>query len=336
MGWRPHRSGDQRREEKVIEKYFGFIGYESQLEAAYDHHKRGRSTVFTGPSGCGKTSLILASAEIMSMRRAQSLPLFLAYCNPMKQFILLLVEKLHRRKLLTNELNALDWEVLRKRLSREHYQHSMKIILDAIRRYPGLFIGIDNLDDLTPNGRIIILELINAGAVVCGAATKKTTPLTRVLYQLQEIPVPPMNDNVVRKITEAFMNERGQLFDDRQHFIENITWKAAGNVLALDNLLKYFENEPVVRTDDVRKLQQGSGRKEVSIEWMIYAGFAFIVMLRFVSRATMNRQLYIITSVLAALFIILRFVIIRGNRSDSRAAACFLALETSYITAQAA
>jgi energy-coupling factor transporter ATP-binding protein EcfA2 len=302
----------------MIEQFFGFIGYEPQLETAFVHHKRGRSVVFTGPAGCGKTSLINASAKIMNERKVQSLPMFLAYCNPMKQFVLLLVEKLHRRKLLPNELNKMDWEALKKKLSRDHYRHSMKIALDAIRRYPGLFIGIDDLDTLTPIGRTIILEIINAGAIVCGAATRRTTTIKRLLYQFQEVPIPPMNDGVIRKITEAFVNDRGLLIEDRQHFIENITWKAAGNILELDNLLKYFENEPIIRTSDVRKIAQGAGRIEVSIEWMIYAGFAFIVMLRFVSRATMNKQLYIITSVLAALFIILRFVLIRGNRSDSR------------------
>jgi energy-coupling factor transporter ATP-binding protein EcfA2 len=300
----------------VIEQFYGFTGYEAQLETAFAHHKRGRSVIFVGPAGCGKTSLIARSAEIMSERKAQSIPLFLPFCNPIKQFTIILIEKLHRRKLLTNALNATPWEALEKSLTRKHYQYTMKIALNAIRAYPGVFIGIDDLDTLTPNGRTIVLEIVNAGAVVCGAATRRTTTLERVMYQFQEIPVPPMNDTTIRKIAEAFVNKRGTLLEDRQHFIENVTWKAAGNPLELDNMLRYFENEPIIRTDDVRKIAQKSGRKEVSIEWIIYAGFAFIVMLRFVSRATMNKQLYIITSVLAALFIVLRFVLIRGNRSD--------------------
>jgi energy-coupling factor transporter ATP-binding protein EcfA2 len=299
---------------KMIEKYYGFTGYEKITETAQSHFKRNRSVIFTGPTGCGKTSLILKNAVIISECRMQSIPMFISYCNPLKQFVLTITQKLHRRKLLDRELNAVDWETLRKILSREHYQHSVKLVLNAVRNYQGLWIGIDDLDTLTPIGRSIILELINAGAVICGSATKRTITLKRIMYQLQEIPVPPMNDNVIRKITEAFINDRGLLIEDRRHFVENITWKAAGNVLALDNLLKYFENEPVVRTDDVRKLSQSSGRKETSLEWMIYAGFAFIVMLRFVSRATMNKQLYIITSVIAAMFIILRYVIIRGSR----------------------
>jgi energy-coupling factor transporter ATP-binding protein EcfA2 len=301
----------------MVERYLGFIGYESQLETAHKHFARGRSVVFIGPPGCGKTSLIKMSAKIMSERRTQSLPIVLPFCNPLKQFIMLLVEKLHRRKLLERKYLELSEETLRKRLAREHYRHALKVALDGIRAYPGLWIGIDDLDTLTPIGRSIVLELINAGAIVCGAATKRTETLKRVLYQFQEVAIPPMNDEVIRKITEKFINDRGVLVEDRQHFIENMTWKAAGNILALDNFLRYFENEPHIRIDDVRKISQGASRKEVSIEWMLYAGFAMIVMLRFVSRATMNRELYIITSVLAALFIILRFVMIQGSRKGN-------------------
>jgi hypothetical protein len=124
-----------------------------------------------------------------------------------------------------------------------------------------------------------------------------------------------MNDNHVRRIAEAFVDERG-FVEDRKHFVENITWKAAGNVLALDNMLRYFENEPNIRTEDVRKLSQGASRKEISIEWMIYAAFAFVIMLRFVSRATMNKQLYIITSVIAALFVVMRYLLAKGNKPE--------------------
>lgn len=279
--------------------------------------KHSRSVIFTGPHGCGKSSLIAACAKAMSERRAQSLPMVIPFCNPIKQFVLAIVEKLHRRKLLDREYLEVDWDTLRKRLSREHYRHSVKILLTAFKNYPGLFIGIDDIDTLTPLGRSIILELTNSGAIVCGAATKRTVTLKRVLYQFQEIPVPALHDDIIRKISNAFLDERGLLVEDRKHFTENIVWKAAGNPLALDNLLKYFENEPHIRVEDVRKVTQDAGRKEASLEWVIYTMFALIILLRFVSRATMNKQLYIITSAIVAAFVVLRYLIAKGNRSEA-------------------
>jgi uncharacterized protein YneF (UPF0154 family) len=302
---------------QVIEEFFGFIGYEQLLDAAYTHMKHNRSVIFIGPHGCGKSSLIAASAKRMSEHRAQSLPMVIPFCNPIKQFVLVIAEKLHRRKLLDRESLAQDWDTLLKKLSRQHYRHTVKIVLTAVRNYPGLFIGIDDLDSLTPLGRSIVLELTNSGAIVCAAATRRTTTLKRVMYQFQEISVPPLHDDIVRKISNAFLDERGLLVEDRKHFTENIVWKAAGIPLALDNLLKYFENEPHIRMDDVRKLTQGAGRKETSLEWVIYSLFAFIILLRFVSRATMNKQLYIITSSIVAVFVVLRYLIAKGNRSEA-------------------
>ena len=301
----------------MIEEFFGFIGREQLTQVAFDHLKLSRSVIFVGPTGCGKTSLVATAASIMSEKRVSSLPMVIPFCNPIKQFILTTAEKLHRRKLLSREYLEIDWEVLRKRLSREHFRYSVKIVLDAFREYPGLFIGIDDIDTLTPIGRSIILELTNSGAIVCGAATRKTPTLKRVLYQFQEIPVPPLHDDIVRKITKAFIEERATLVEDREHFIENMVWKSAGSPLALDNLLRYFLNSPHIRSDEIRKLSQGAGRKETSLEWIIYSMFALIILLRFVSRATMNKQLYIITSALVAIFVVLRYLMAKGNRSDA-------------------
>lgn len=301
----------------MIEDFFGFIGCDQVIECAFDHMKHNRSVIFVGPPGSGKSSLIAFSAKVMSERRAQSLPMVIPFCNPVKQFVLVIVEKLYRRKLLDRESLSQDWDTLRKKLSREHFRYSVSFILSAFKNYPGLFIGIDDLDTLTPIGRSIILELTNSGAIVCSSASKRTTTLKRVLYQFQEIPVPPLHDNTVREISNAFLNERGLLVEDRKHFVENIVWKAAGNPLALNNLLKYFENESHIRIADVRKVAQGAGRKETSLEWLIYAMFALIILLRFVSRATMNKQLYIITSAIVAAFVIVRYFMSKGNRSEA-------------------
>jgi energy-coupling factor transporter ATP-binding protein EcfA2 len=301
----------------LIEEFYGFIGYEQTIEMAFAHMKHNRSVMFVGPHGSGKSSLIAACAKLMSERRVQSLPMVITFCNPIKQFVLAIVEKLHRRKLIDREYLVQDWDALRKRLSREHYRHSVKIILSAFKNYQGLFIGIDDMDTLTPLGRSIILELTNSGAIVCGSATKHTVTLKRVLYQFQEISIPSLHDDIVRKLSNAFLDERGLLVEDRKHFVENVVWKAAGNPLALDNLLKYFQNEPHIRVEDVRKVTQDAGRKEASLEWVIYTMFALIILLRFVSRATMNKQLYIITSAIVAAFVVLRYFLAKGNRSEA-------------------
>ena len=64
-------------------------------------------------------------------------------------------------------------------------------------------------------------------------------------------------------------------------------------------------------------MSQGAGRKETSLEWIIYAMFGIMILLRFVSRATMNKPLYIITSAIVAGFVVLRYFMVRGNRSET-------------------
>jgi energy-coupling factor transporter ATP-binding protein EcfA2 len=123
----------------MIGDFFGFVGHEQIVETAYSHMKHNRSVIFTGPHGCGKSSLVAACAQLMSERRAQSLPMVIPFCNPLKHFILTIAEKLHRRKLLERELLEQDWETVKKKLSREHYRYSVKFVMDAFRKYPALF-----------------------------------------------------------------------------------------------------------------------------------------------------------------------------------------------------
>jgi energy-coupling factor transporter ATP-binding protein EcfA2 len=298
----------------MIEEFHGILGRDRLLETAYTHFKRGRSVIFTGPPGSGKTSLLLSCAELMSQKKPPSMPMYLPFCNPIKQFITMFVEKLYRRKLLDREMLDQDFDSFMKSVKREHYRHSVSLILKAFKRYPGAFVAIDDLDSLTPVGRSIILELCNSQAVLCASASRKPANLKRVLYQFQEILIPPLSDDHVRRISDSFLDERGLLVEDRKHFVENVVWKAAGSPLALDNILRYFENEPHIRVDDVRKLAQGAGRKETSLEWIFIVYCAFIILLRFVSRATMNKPLYILSSAIVAFLMIFRYMLARGSR----------------------
>jgi len=117
----------------LIEEFFGFTGHEQTLENAFIHMKHNRSVIYVGPTGCGKSSLIASSAKLMSERRAQSLPMVIPFCNPIKQFVLILIEKLYRRKLVEREYLEQDWDTLRKKLSREHYRFSVKIVLTSFK-----------------------------------------------------------------------------------------------------------------------------------------------------------------------------------------------------------
>lgn len=301
----------------MIESFHGIIGREKLLESAYSHFKKSRSVIFTGPPGSGKSALLLSSAEIMSERKPPSMPMYLPFCNPVKHFVTTFLEKLYRRKLLESEYLHQDFDSFIKTFKREHYRHSVALILKSFKRYPGIFVAIDDLDSLTPTGRSIILELTNSGAILCASASRKPPNLKRVLYQFQEITIPPLPDESVRTISELFLDERGLLVEDRKHFVENVVWKSAGNPLALDNILRFFENEPHIRTADVRKLNQGAGRKEVSLEWIFIVYCAFIIVLRFVSRATMNKSLYILSSAIVAFLMIFRYVLAKGGRDNS-------------------
>ncbi len=300
----------------MIEEFHGIIGRDKLLETSLIHFKRSRSVIFTGPPGSGKTSLLLCCAELMSVKKPPSMPMFLPFCNPLKQFVTTFLEKLYRRKLLDREYLDLNFDAFIKKVKREHFRFSVSIILKSFKRYPGIFVAVDDLDSLTPTGRSIILELTNSGAVLCSAASKRPQNLKRVLYQFQEVPIPPLHDDIVRKISGSFLDERGLLVEDRKHFIENVIWKAAGIPLALDNILRYFENEPHIRTDDVRKLSQGAGRQETSLEWIFIVYCAFIILLRFVSRATMNKPLYIVSSAIVAFLMIFRYFLSKGSRAD--------------------
>jgi energy-coupling factor transporter ATP-binding protein EcfA2 len=301
----------------MIETLFdSYIGRDALLASAAEHFNKGRNVLFFGRPGSGKTAMLNMAAGHMASSKPVSQPLYIPEVVPLKQFLLVLCEKLYRRQLLPSETQHTAWEVLEKQLKRDQYSNTVSIILKSFAQHPGVFVALDNLDRITPTGQSIIINLADSSAILCASASRETKNLRRILYHFQKLEIPPMPDDCVRRLSEKFVEDRGLLVQDKKHFVNSMIFKAAGNPLAVERLLLYFENEPHITKEKVEAVHQGAGRKEMSGEWLLLLLGAYMIVLRFVSRATMNKPLYIITSAFMGFFFMFRFLLTRRPRSD--------------------
>jgi len=295
----------------MIEELTGVIGRDLEIKDSMHHLHRHRNVCFVGAAGSGKTAILKAVFEGWHTLHPQSSPLYIWSCKPTKWLFTEIAFKLYRRDVLPPELNTLPVEVFQKRLNRMHYRDISRIICATAAQHPEIIFLLDNLDSATPASQSLIYTLLEQGVTVCAATTSKHG-LTRLLWQFQLIELVPLKDSHIRRFVDSWITNRHIIVDDRKLFMEHVTYKSAGNPLACEQLLRYFEHEPRIKTTDIRSLYHEAGRKELDLTPIIFIFFGLSLALRFVSRAISHKELYILTSLFTASFVVIRFFAFRG------------------------
>lgn len=299
----------------MIDDITGVLGRDTEIKEALHHLHRRRNVCFLGAAGSGKTTVMKACFEAWHELHPSTSPLYVYSCKPTKWLFTEIAFKLYKRDVLPPELNMLPVEAFQKKLVRLHYRDIAKMIMASVHKHPSLVFFLDNLDSATPAAQTLIYSLLERGINICSATTSKAG-LSRLLWQFQAIDLKPLKDIYVRKFVESWIDTRHVLVDDRKLFLEHVIYKSNGNPLACEHLLRYFEHEPRVRTPDIRKLYHEAGRKEADLSPIIFVFFGVCLALRFVSRAISHKELYILTSLFTASFVVIRFFVFRGMQQE--------------------
>lgn len=295
----------------MIEDLTGVIGRDNEIKDAIHHLHRHRNVCFVGAPGGGKTAVLKALFENWHTLHPKSSSLYVWSCKPTKWLFSEVAFKLYRRDVLPAEFNTLPVEAFQKRLNRMHYRDISRLISAATTAHPEIIFFLDNLDSATPASQSLIYTLLEQGVTICAATTSKRG-LTRLLWQFQLIDLQPLKDAHIRRFVDSWIENRHILVDDRKLFLEHVTYKSAGNPLACEQLLRYFEHEPRIKTPDIRKLYHEAGRKELDLTPIIFIFFGVSLALRFISRSISHKELYILTSLFTASFVVIRFFAFRG------------------------
>ncbi len=119
------------------------------------------------------------------------------------------------------------------------------------------------------------------------------------------------------QIVNEYVTQTGMRVQSLKAFRSQIFNTSAGNPLAIKDLLKYCQYEPVVKRHLLTGRDRSSGRNEVDMSFIIIIIFVASMMSRYIARSMGDTHLYMMASISAALTIGGRFILFRGgNKSE--------------------
>ena len=267
-----------------------------------------RHSLLVGPIGCGKSHLLRAVAR--ELPRAVSLESL----RPLRGSLLALGQALHGHQVLRLPgagAAALDWPACAKALGRLTVPELTDVLVASLHDR-GLVLCLDQLESLTPS-KLPTLERLLAEAVVVGATRQRRRGLEKLWWAFDRIDVPPLTRDEARELLWT-LAARHRIADPAL-FESRVLAQANGNPYAVVELVRQVAGLPAVSPQAIRDLTHGAGIRYLDLTPALLLVGAGLVTARFVALGLDDRDLYILAGSLGALFVAVRYLLLRGGGS---------------------
>ncbi len=301
----------------MIVESVGLLEREKIIKSAMHHAKLRRVVLLRGKKGSGKTELLKAVGVEMN-EKSRVPPLIIYHCTPYKPMLLDIIYQLHRREVLPPKQQCEEWEKLYKEVNRGHSREALSIIYATFTAHPELILLVDNIDTATPHGKTLFRHLLDHYEPPRLVCTITAVPKVDFLaWQGELLDIEPLSRTAVTEIVNEYVTQTGMRVQSLRAFRSQIFNISAGNSLAIKDLLKYCQYEPVVKRHLLTGRDRSSGRNEVDMSFIIIIIFVASMMSRYIARSMGDTHLYMMASISAALTIGGRFILFRGgNKSE--------------------
>jgi hypothetical protein len=261
-----------------------------------------------GPVGIGKSHLL----RVLHERRPGALAVDTV--KPLRVTLLALCQALHAREALVlpdPDAAELAWADAARRLGRLNIRELTDVLVASLHGR-GLTLILDQLEGVTPS-MLPALERLMAEAVLVGATNRLTASCQKLWWACDQVEVPPLAADEIRQLLWT-LAPRAQVADPEM-FEAAVLAQAGGNPYAVGELVKQVAGAPEVSRQAIRDLHHAAGVRYFDLTPVVFLVGAGIVAARFVALGLDDRDLYIIAGSLGALFMVARYLLLRGSRT---------------------
>lgn len=254
-----------------------YIGRDNILADIRRDLARGQSVLVTGAYGLGKTALL-------------------------KELVPDLQETDHTLKsILLRILNNKGVNV-----------SSKESIVSLFQRFPKKeggspeIIPFDNFDKARKEN-IDLVESYLDNYTFLLTAENITSKLTRIKNKVNFYQLELLNDNNIETLIRARITQLAIPADKEKQLINHLKQTANGNPGAVNNMLNKLTRLPRITAVSIRDVYDDSGQKTRDWSGLIIVFFAAIVAMRYIARGAGDAELYVLSGVLGAVFILLKY-----------------------------
>jgi len=147
--------------------------------------------------------------------------------------------------------------------------------------------------------------------VTCASERKKG--LRKLWWKMKEIEVPPLQAEACRTIVREYITRQGMMIESPELFIGHVVKQAGGNPQAIRDMLDESSKERVVDKRRIREMKHQAGVRYVDFTPVMIVAGAMVVATRYVALGIGDRALYVMAGIGAALFLSIRFFMVRGS-----------------------
>ncbi len=206
----------------------------------------------------------------------------------------------------------IEWRQIRRHVNRMSIRDLSGAIIPAIYAWEGrVLIAVDDMTRLTPTQQAFWLAVFeHAQVVTCASERKKG--LRKLWWKMKEIEVPPLSAETCRAVVREYIARQGMMIESPDLYISHVVKQSGGNPQAIRDMLDESSKERVVDKRRIREMKHQAGVRYVDFTPVMIVAGAMVVATRYVALGIGDRALYIMAGIGAALFLSIRFFMVRG------------------------
>lgn len=295
------------------------IGREKEVEAILKEVGKRKDVLLVGPIGSGKTAIL---REIVRKLESQNKKVVYAnYATSFKHFLVNLVYQMHEKYNDIELYELLDkqedtkgkaWKEIRRRVAKLTTSDLAGLVFRSTKRREYTII-CDALEMITPTAKANFESLRENCCLIGATHTIKDNPhLKKLWWRFKHIEIKNLELAKAKELIDYLYTENNINAYDKEAYKRKILKVSNGNCAAIYDMVFHSSKEKYLDHQDVRDIKSHeAGDKELDMTmFYLFAGVG-VVATRFIALGMNNKDVYILAGIGGALFMFLRFYMMR-------------------------
>jgi len=174
----------------------------------------------------------------------------------------------------------------------------------------------DTMEMITPTAKAIFESLRENCCLIGATHTMRDNPhLKKLWWSFKQIEIKNLEPEKAKELIDYLYIENGVNSYDKEAYKRKILKVSNGNCAAIYDMVSHTSKEKYLDHQDVRDIKShDGGNRELDLTPFVILAGVGVVATRFIALGMNNKDVYILAGISGALFMFIRFYMMRGMR----------------------